>query len=152
MIIMEVICMIKNKKRLQGILIAMILCVLVCAAAFSGAEVAETPADSNVTAQNGKAGIVASLEQTESRMLDEAELADFAMEKTETAIVTVASKSEADAAQEKNDEKKTEEALTKTEKEWQDKVMADVSDFLCMLLLHLCYRICQIPVFVSIRF
>lgn len=124
--------MIKNKKRLQGILIAMILCVLVCAAAFSGAEVAETPADSNVTAQNGKAGIVASLEQTESRMLDEAELADFAMEKTETAIVTVASKSEADAAQEKNDEKKTEEALTKTEKEWQDKVMADVSDFLCI--------------------
>lgn len=123
----------KNKKLLQGIILMMTTLALVCIAAFSGADPAETPEDIKVVAsQNGKAGIVASLEQTGNKALDDAQLANLTVEKTETAVVTVASKSEAEAAQQKQTEKKAEETLSKTELEWQDKVMADVDDFLCI--------------------
>lgn len=122
----------KNKKLLQGIILMMTTLALICIAAFTGADPAETPADIKAASQNGKAGIVASLEQTGNRVLDEAQLANLTVEKTETAVVTVASKSEAEAAQQKQTEKKTEETLSKTELEWQDKVMADVDDFLCI--------------------
>lgn len=132
MVITEVIFMNKNKKLLQGIILMMTTLALICIAAFTGADPAETPADIKVASQNGKAGIVASLEQTGNRVLDEAQLANLTVEKTETAVVTVASKSEAEAAQQKQTEKKTEETLSKTELEWQDKVMADVDDFLCI--------------------
>ena len=132
MVITEVIFMNKNKKLLQGIILMMTTLALICIAAFTGADPAETPADIKAASQNGKAGIVASLEQTGNRVLDEAQLANLTVEKTETAVVTVASKSEAEAAQQKQTEKKTEETLSKTELEWQDKVMADVDDFLCI--------------------
>ncbi|MGN0343593.1 MAG: cell wall hydrolase [Lachnospiraceae bacterium] len=122
----------KNKKLLQGIILMMTTLALICIAAFTGADPAETPADIKAASQNGKAGIVASLEQTGNRVIDEAQLANLTVEKTETAVVTVASKSEAEAAQQKQTEKKTEETLSKTELEWQDKVMADVDDFLCI--------------------
>ena len=132
MVITEVIFMNKNKKLLQGIILMMTTLALICIAAFTGADPAETPADIKAASQNGKAGIVASLEQTGNRVIDEAQLANLTVEKTETAVVTVASKSEAEAAQQKQTEKKTEETLSKTELEWQDKVMADVDDFLCI--------------------
>ena len=114
--------------------------VLACTAVFTAADVTETPQNVNVAVQNGKAGIVASLEQTESRMLDEVQIADVTVEKAETEIVTVASKSEAEAAaaeqqetaEEQNTEEQKEETMSKTEQEWQDKVMADVDDFLCI--------------------
>ena len=136
----------KNSKRLtQGIILMISTVALACTAAVAG--VADVPADMNITAKNGKAGIVASLEQTESKVLDEAQLSDVTVEKTKTQIVTVASKSEAEAAVEaKQEEEQTveeseksnetedqkEDTMSKTEKEWQDKVMADVEDFLCI--------------------
>lgn len=124
----------KNSKRLtQGIILMISALALACTAVF--ADVAETPADINVASQNGKAGIVASLEQTESKAFDEAQLADVTVEKTETAIVTVASKSDAAAAAEekkKESQDEKEDKTSKIEKEWQDKVMADVDDFLCI--------------------
>lgn len=89
----------KNKKLMQGMILMITTLALACTAAFTGAE---TPADINFVANNGKAGIVASLEQTESRMLDEVQLADVTVARTETAIVTVASKSEAEAAAAEN--------------------------------------------------
>ena len=123
----------KNKKLTQGIILMITTLVLVCTAVFTAADVTETPQDLNVAVQNGKAGIVASLDQTESRMLDEVQTADVTVEKAETAIVTVASKSEAEAAaQQETAEEQKEETMSKTEKEWQDKVMADVEDFLCI--------------------
>ena len=124
----------KNKKLTQGIILMITTLVLVCTAVFTAADVTETPQDVNVAVQNGKAGIVASLDQTESRMLDEVQIADVTVEKAETAIVTVASKSEAEAVaqQETAEDQKKEETMSKTEKEWQDKVMADVEDFLCI--------------------
>lgn len=123
----------KNKKLTQGIILMITTLVLACTAVFTAADVTETPQDVNVAVQNGKAGIVASLEQTESRMLDEVQVADVTVEKAETAIVTVASKSEAEAAaQQETAEEQKEETMSKTEKEWQDKVMADVDDFLCI--------------------
>lgn len=122
----------KNKKLMQGIILMITTLALACSAAFTGAEVTQTPADANIVAKNGKAGIVASLEQTENRMLDEVQLADVTVEKTETQIVTVASKSEAQEAVAKKAEENKEPEMTKTEKEWQDKVMADVEDFLCI--------------------
>lgn len=122
----------KNKKLMQGIILMITTLALACSAAFTEAEVTQTPADANIVAKNGKAGIVASLEQTENRMLDEVQLADVTVEKTETQIVTVASKSEAQEAVAKKAEENKEPEMTKTEKEWQDKVMADVEDFLCI--------------------
>lgn len=123
----------KNKKLTQGIILMITTLVLACTAVFTAADVTETPQDVNVAVQHGKAGIVASLDQTESRMLDEVQIADVTVEKAETAIVTVASKSEAEAAaQQENAEEQKEETMSKTEKEWQDKVMADVDDFLCI--------------------
>ena len=132
----------RNKKLTQGIVLMISTLALALTAVL--ADVAEAPADVNVAAKNGKAGIVASLEQTESRMLDEAQLADVTVAKTETEIVTVASKSEAEAAaaakqeeeavaeQQEDIEEQKEETMSKTEQEWQDKVMADVEDFLCI--------------------
>lgn len=122
----------KNKKLMQGIILMITTLALACSAAFTGAEVTQTPADANIVAKNGKAGIVASLEQTENRMLDEVQLADVTVEKTETQIVTVASKSEAQEAVAAKAEENEEPEMSKTEKEWQDKVMADVEDFLCI--------------------
>ena len=128
-----------NKKLTQGIAMMILAAVLVCGAAFTADDQTGAPADVAV-ARNGKAGIVASLEQTENDVLDQALLADVAVEKTETQTVTVASKSEAAAGQEEKQaakevaeetEKETEK-LSKTEQEWQDKVMADVEDFLCI--------------------
>lgn len=128
-----------NKKLTQGIAMMILAAVLVCGAAFTADDQTGAPADVAV-ARNGKAGIVASLEQTENDVLDQALLADVAVEKTETPTVTVASKSEAAAGQEEKQaakevaeetEKETEK-LSKTEQEWQDKVMADVEDFLCI--------------------
>ncbi len=130
----------RNKKLKQGIILMITTLVLACTAVFTAADVTETPQNVNVAVQNGKAGIVASLEQTESRMLDEVQIADVTVEKAETEIVTVASKSEAEAAaaeqqetaEEQNTEEQKEETMSKTEQEWQDKVMADVDDFLCI--------------------
>ena len=123
----------KHKKLPQGIILMITTLVLACTAVFTAADVTETPQDVNVAVQHGKAGIVASLDQTESRMLDEVQIAVVTVEKAETAIVTVASKSEAEAAaQQENAEEQKEETMSKTEKEWQDKVMADVDDFLCI--------------------
>ena len=128
-----------NKKLTQGIAMMILAAVLVCGAAFTADDQTGAPADVAV-ARNGKAGIVASLEQTENDVLDQALLADVAVEKTETQTFTVASKSEAAAGQEEKQaakevaeetEKETEK-LSKTEQEWQDKVMADVEDFLCI--------------------
>ena len=124
-----------SKKLTQGIILTISALSLACTAALT--NVAETPVETTVTAQNGKAGIVASLEQTESRMLDEVQLADVTVEQNETSIVTVASKSEAEAAVEAKQaetaaDQITEETMSKTEQEWQDKVMADVEDYLCI--------------------
>ena len=120
-----------NKKLTQGIAMMILAAVLVCGAAFTADDQTGAPADVAV-ARNGKAGIVASLEQTENDVLDQALLADVAVEKTETQTVTVASKSEAAAGQAAKEAEEETEKPSKTEQEWQDKVMADVEDFLCI--------------------
>lgn len=144
----------RNKKLTQGIILMMTILVLAGTAAFTAADVTEAPQDVKVAEQNGKAGIVASLERAESRMLDEAQLANVTVEKTETEIVTVASRSEAEAATaaqqeeaavegqetevpetdgqeaEVQETEEQQETVSKTEQEWQDKVMADVEDSL----------------------
>ena len=128
----------RNKKLKQGIILMITTLVLACTAVFTAADVTETPQNVNVAEQNGKAGIVATIEQTDIREGDETKPED--LEKAETEIVTVASKSEAEAAaaeqqetaEEQNTEEQKEETMSKTEQEWQDKVMADVDDFLCI--------------------
>lgn len=135
-----------NQKMTQGIALMILTAVLVCSTVFTADNYTEVPTDVAV-AGNAKAGIVASLEQTENTMLDQAQLADVLVAKTETQIVTVASKKDmsdvSDAAAEQDaaaaaegdaaevvEEEPVE--LSKTEQEWQDKVMADVDDFLCI--------------------
>lgn len=119
-----------NKKFTQGIVLMISMLVLVVTAVFTDAPATDTPAARNTTAQRGKAGIVASLEQAGDSMLDELQVANATVEKTETEIVTVASKSDAEKAAQNQEE--ITEVMSKTEKEWQDKVMADVEDFLCI--------------------
>lgn len=139
-----------NQKMTQGIALMILIAVLVCSTVFTADNYTEVPTDVAV-AGNAKAGIVASLEQTENAMLDQAQLADVLVAKTETQLVTVASKrdmrdvsetSDAAAEQEAAEAAAIEDAaevveeepveLSKTEQEWQDKVMADVDDFLCI--------------------
>lgn len=127
-----------NQKMTQGIALMILTAVLVCSTVFTADNYTEVPTDVAV-AGNAKAGIVASLEQTENTMLDQAQLADVLVAKTETQIVTVASKRDmsdvSDAAAEQDAAEVVEEEpveLSKTEQEWQDKVMADVDDFLCI--------------------
>lgn len=138
-----------KQKMTQGIALMILTAVLVCSAVFTADNYTEVPTDVAV-AGNAKAGIVASLEQTENAMLDQAQLEDVLVAKTETQIVTVASKrdmrdmsdvsdaaaeQEAAAAAEGDAAEVVEEEpveLSKTEQEWQDKVMADVDDFLCI--------------------
>ena len=139
-----------NQKMTQGIALMILTAVLVCSTVFTADNYSEVPTDVAV-AGNAKAGIVASLEQTENAMLDQAQLADVLVAKTETQLVTVASKrdmrdmsdvSDAAAEQEAAEAAAIEDAaevveeepveLSKTEQEWQDKVMADVDDFLCI--------------------
>ena len=108
MIITEVIFMNRKKKLTQGIILMITVLVLAGTAALAS-DITETPQDVKVAAQNGKAGIVASIEGAESRMLDEAQLADVTVERTETEIVTVASKSEAEAAAAAQQEEAAEE-------------------------------------------
>ena len=139
-----------NQKMTQGIALMILTAVLVCSTVFTADNYTEVPTDVAV-AGNAKAGIVASLEQTENAMLDQAQLEDVLVAKTETQLVTVASKrdmrdvsdvSDAAAEQEAAEAAAREDAaevvaeepveLSKTEQEWQDKVMADVDDFLCI--------------------
>ena len=139
-----------NQKMTQGIALMILTAVLVCSTVFTADNYTEVPTDVAV-AGNAKAGIVASLEQTENAMLDQAQIADVLVAKTETQLVTVASKrdmrdmsdvSDAAAEQEAAEAAAIEDAaevveeepveLSKTEQEWQDKVMADVDDFLCI--------------------
>lgn len=133
-----------NQKMTQGIALMILTAVLVCSTVFTADNYTEVPTDVAV-AGNAKAGIVASLEQTENAMLDQAQLADVLVAKTETQLVTVASKRDVRdvaAEQEAAEAAAIEDAaevvaeepveLSKTEQEWQDKVMADVDDFLCI--------------------
>lgn len=136
-----------NKKLTHGIILMIATLVLICGTVFTASDATEVSKAQNVAAQNGKAGIVASLEQTENRMLDAAQLAGVTVTKTETEIVTVASKSEAEAAtaekqaegeaaqagdtaEQETAEEQKEDTMSKTEEQWQDKVMADVEDSL----------------------
>lgn len=119
----------RNQKITESIVLAISAMALVCGACFAEIPTTETPATAVAAGNHAKAGIVASLEETENRMLDAAELSQVAVEKTETQVVTVASKSEAAAQSEKTEK---EDQMSKTEQEWQDKVMADVDDFLCI--------------------
>ena len=120
-----------NKKLTQGILLMICTLALVVSTVCMPAPTVEVPTEVSVVSASGKAGIVASLEQTENSLLDEAQAANVTVEKSETAIVTVASKADAQAqVAEKKEDAPVE--ISKTEKEWQDKVMADVEDFLCI--------------------
>lgn len=126
-----------NKKFTQGIVLTVCMLVLICTSVFFGPVETEAPAEMTAANSNGKAGIIASLEETENSVLDLAQSASVTVEKaetetvaaaskSETEVATVASKSEAQSAA----EKAAEESMSKTEQEWQDKVMADVEDSL----------------------
>ena len=145
----------RYNKGMQGILVMLLTAVMMVSSLIqSTPQISE--AKNVQVAQNGQAGIVASLAQTENAALDQVLLADVAVEKTETQIVTVASRSEAAAEQETSEtvaevsgaavEASAEEvsgaaveasgaAIESDEQselmeEWQDKVMADVDDSL----------------------
>lgn len=155
----------RNKKFAQVILIFICTLTLAGGALAWGDTKAEDTEESAAMSINGKAGIMASLEETENSVLDQAQMKTASIERTATELVTVAPKDEAQAVNEepkaaaeedadtkdaeqseadtetKEDAEKTEDAenagetpeekpLTKTEKEWQDKVMADVDDSL----------------------
>lgn len=127
-----------NKKFARGMLLSACTLALTCTAVFFGTAETDVPAEPAAANTNGKAGIIASLEETENSALDLAQAANVAVEKAETEIVTVAkseadkesaavaTKSEAQAAAEESEE----ESMSKEEKEWQDKVMAEVEDSL----------------------
>lgn len=159
-----------NKKFTQGIVLSICTLSMVCGAFILGGAKAEEPTAPVAAGTHAKAGIIASLEETQSSVLDMAQVANASLEKAETDVVTVARRSEPDAAdentqepQEASKEEEKEEGIaedtentaeenaententedngqtpaaeeekqpSKTEQEWQDKVMADVDDSL----------------------
>lgn len=127
-----------NKKLTQGIALMISTLALICGVIFTDGSAKEAQPEVHVAVQNGKAGIVASIEQTENSMLDEMQVANATVEKVETTIVTVASKSEAEAAVEQKEEEEQKQAeeqapqMSQTEQAWQNKVMTTVDDYLCI--------------------
>lgn len=113
-----------NKKITEGIVLMIFALVLVGSGICS--EIAKEPVGKTVeqtediaVAENAKAGIIASIESEESRMMDSMLEEKATLEKTITPVLVTAAKSE-------------EKELSKTELEWQDKVMADVDSFLAI--------------------
>lgn len=113
--------------------------LLVCAVALSCVITITDKNESQQTSQEtqikqspvaGKAGVVASLEAAESDSLDQAMSANIQVAKSDT--VVVAAKSEEQESHKKEETKK----LTKTQKQWQDKVMAVVDESLSIREEH----------------
>lgn len=157
-----------NKKFTQAVLLFVCTLTLTGGALVWEDTKAEEPSVLTEVSINGKAGIIASLEETENSALDLAQMRTASIERARTELVTVAPKQEAQAAggeteetavegadientkqgetetedkesvENKEDEKEApetseaagEKPLTKTEKKWQNKVMADVDDSL----------------------
>lgn len=161
-----------DKKLKQGIALSISILVLVCTALTLGGTNAEASAELTAAGTHAKAGMIATLEASQNSALDQVQVANASVEKTQTDVVTLASKSEAQEASEETDAaggetlegtdvtddeaqetsgeaeapadkkqetaegteagKEEEKTLSKTEQEWQDKVMADVDDSLCI--------------------
>ena len=87
-----------NKKFTQGIIVLVCALTLACGAfAWSDAGT-EEPVEAVAAGTHAKAGMIASLEETQNSVLDMAQVASASLEKAETDVVTLASKSEAQAA------------------------------------------------------
>lgn len=123
-------------KRLAGGMVLSV-CTLALAGtiAFNGTVGSKTEENTAaVIDTNGKAGIVASLEKSEDLALDQVLSKDIQIAKTEVEVVAAAPREEAQEAAEMSQEKAAEDTkdkiMSKTEQEWQEKVMAVVDDSL----------------------
>lgn len=105
--------------------------LLVCAVAM-GCVIAITDKNESQNTQTNenlvarKAGVVASLEAAESDSMEQVLSANIQIEKSDAVVVAAKSEDE----ESKKEESKEEKKLTKTEKQWQDNVMAVVDESL----------------------
>lgn len=89
-----------NKKFTQGIVLSVCTLTLACGALIWGGMKAEEPAEPTMSGMHAKAGMIATLEETQNNALDMAQVANVSIEKAKTDMVTLASRSEAQAAEE----------------------------------------------------
>ena len=106
-----------NKKFTQGIVLSVCTIMLVCGACILGGAGAEEPAALTVAGTHAKAGIIASLEETQSNALDMAQVANVSIQKAETDLVTVAPKSEPEAADEAGNPEESQETAAEADTE-----------------------------------
>lgn len=109
-----------KKRAVEGIMVASTLVIMTAIAQTSDTVVAEAATVAVETrtdlATNGTAGVVVSLDQIEKDALDSIDMMSANIEQTNTALVAAAAVSE--------------EALTEEQMSWQNRLMADVQDFL----------------------
>ncbi len=142
----------RRNKRMERSIITMLFAVVLFTAAACPADEVIAAASGVTVAHNATAGIVTSLLQAENSALDQAMLSDVAVEKAQAQLVTATfSEATAEEASEEANSAATivsdsaisgsaieetdattseDEKAAKLEKEWQDKVMADVKDSL----------------------
>lgn len=109
-----------KKRAVEGIMVASTLVIMTAIAQTSDTVVAEAATVAVETrtdlATNGTAGVVVSLDQIEKDALDSIDMMSADIEQTNTALVAAAAVSE--------------EPLTEEQMLWQNRLMADVQDFL----------------------
>ncbi len=97
-----------NRKFTQGIVLSVCTFTLVCGAFLFGGVEPEKPEQTVVAGTHAKAGIIASLEETQNSVLDMAQVANASIEKAEIDMVTVAPRSEAETTDEQTEEPEAE--------------------------------------------
>ncbi len=93
-----------NKKFTQAVLLFICTLTLTGGALVWEDTKAEAPSELTEVSINGKAGIIASLEETENSALDLAQMRTASIERARTELVTVAPKQEAQAANGESEE------------------------------------------------
>lgn len=117
-----------RKRAIEGIIVASSLVVISAIAETANGAVAEAATVAVETktdlATNGTAGIVAQLDRIEADALEDIEVLAANVEQAETILVTTAE------VQEEEMQPQAEAALTEEELVWQNRLMADVDEFL----------------------
>lgn len=113
-----------SRKLIEGMAVVGLAAALTITSMTTSGENATEYESTAELEQNGIAGIAAAINAYETEAADELDLA-FSVEKEEIAVVTAAAEeSESEVTVEEQ------ETLSAEEEEWQDKLMADVEDFL----------------------
>lgn len=115
------------KRAIEGIVVAGSLVMMISIADTAGMLALEAQAGAKTDlATNGTAGVVVALDQIQAEALEDIQTVTADVEKTDTVLVTSAEVAEVQPAQNVQEEV----SLTEEQMLWQNRLMADVDEFL----------------------